>query len=125
MYILPFLYFIYSFVDLYILFLSLPWPKSLNNEHENGHDMHLKFDFKGSSCAYEVDSKKDVDDETLPSEIMRLVVNEDKQIILNQEATEITNLGSNEERKEVKISTSLSAIAKKEKNIFLMKKEKK
>ena len=52
-------------------------------------------------------SREDVDDETLPLELMRLVDNEDKQILPHQEVTEIINLANNEEKNEVNIGTTL------------------
>ena len=97
-----------------IFFLSLPWPRCLNNEHEDSQEIHLKFDFERSSCTNEIDFEKDMDDETLPLEMMRLVNNENKQILPHQEIIEIINLGNNKEKKEVKISTSLPVDTKKE-----------
>ena len=76
--------------------------------------MHSKFDFERSSCTDEIDSERDMDDDTLPFEMMRLVNNKKKQILPYQEMIEIINLGNNEEKKEVKISTTLLADAKKE-----------
>ena len=39
---------------------------------------------------------------------------EDKQILPHQEVTELVNLGTDDEKKEVKIGSSLSSLAKKE-----------
>ena len=39
---------------------------------------------------------------------------EDKQILPHQEVTELVNLGTNDEKKEVKIGSSLDSSAKKE-----------
>ena len=61
------------------------------------------------SCNDEIDSQEDMDDETLPREMKRLIDHESKQILPHQEVVEVINLGSDEEKKEVKISTTLSA----------------
>ena len=61
------------------------------------------------------DEHKDVIDESdLPLEMLRLLTMEDKQILPHQEVTELINLGINDEKKEVKIGTSLDASTKKE-----------
>ena len=55
-----------------------------------------------------------MDDETSHLEIMRLIDHENKQILPHQDIIEVINLGSNEEKKEVKIGTALLAEIKKE-----------
>ena len=75
--------------------------------------MHPKFDFKRTSCTNEINSKKDIDDETLPLKMMRLIDHENKQILPHQEFTEIINLRNNAEKKDVKIDTALLAEIKK------------
>ena len=55
-----------------------------------------------------------MDDETLPLEIRGLIDRENKQILPHQKVIEVINLGSNEEKKEAKIGTVLSAKIKKE-----------
>ena len=55
-----------------------------------------------------------MDDETLLLEMRILIDQENKQILLHQEATKVVNLGSNEEKKEVKMGTMLLAETKKE-----------
>ena len=59
--------------------------------------MHSKFDFERTSCIDEIDSKKDMDDETLPFEMIRLIDHENKKNLLHQEVIEVINLGNNEE----------------------------
>ena len=49
-----------------------------------------------------------MDDDTLPLEMMRLIDHENKQILSHQEVNKVINLGSNEERKNVKIGITLS-----------------
>ncbi|XP_039012179.1 uncharacterized protein LOC120141335, partial [Hibiscus syriacus] len=44
----------------------------------------------------------------LPSELLKMVENEDKQILPHKESTEILNLGTDEDKREVKIGTTLS-----------------
>ena len=49
-----------------------------------------------------------MEDDDLPPDLLRLVVQDEKQILLHQDVTEAINLGTEEERKEVKIKTTLS-----------------
>ena len=46
--------------------------------------------------------------------MLRLLTMEDKQILSHQEVIELVNLGTNDEKKEVKIGLSLDLSAKKE-----------
>ena len=75
--------------------------------------MHLKINFERTSCTNEIYLKEDMDDETLPLEMMRLIDQQNKQILPHQKVTEVINLGSNEETKK-KIDTALSVGIKKE-----------
>ena len=45
--------------------------------------------------------KEDIDESDLLSEMLRLLTMEDKQILPYQEATELVNLGTDDEKKEV------------------------
>ena len=49
-----------------------------------------------------------MEDKDLPPNFLRLMVQDEKQILPNQKATEAINLGTEEERKKVKIGTTLS-----------------
>ena len=49
----------------------------------------------------------------LPSNLLRLVAQDEKQILLHQEVTKAINLGIEEEKREVKIETTLSPSTKK------------
>ena len=49
-----------------------------------------------------------MEDNDLPSDLLRLVAQDEKQILPHQEVTEAINLGIEEERREVKIETILS-----------------
>ena len=62
----------------------------------------------------DTDFKEYMDDEVLPLEMGRLIDQKNKQILPHQEEIEVINLGSNEEKKEVKVGTALSAETKKE-----------
>ena len=62
------------------------------------------------SCNDENDFEEDMDDETLPLEMRRLINLENKQILPHQKVIYIINLGSNEEKKEVKIDIALSIV---------------
>ena len=49
-----------------------------------------------------------MEDDDLPLDLLRLVAQDEKQILPHQEVTEAINLRTEEERKEVKIGTTLS-----------------
>ena len=86
----------------------------MNNEHKD-HKISLpNFDFEKTSYISETDLEEDIDELDLPLEMQRLLVREDKQILPYQEVTELVNLGTDDEKKEVKIGSSLDSFAKKE-----------
>ena len=76
--------------------------------------MYLDFNFERSSCVNKAKFEEDVEELDLPLEILRLLTMEDKQILSHQEVTELVNLGTNDEKKKVKIGSSLESSAKKE-----------
>ena len=43
-------------------FLLLPWPRCLNNEHEDNQEINPKFDFERTSCTDEINFEEDTDD---------------------------------------------------------------
>ena len=55
-----------------------------------------------------------MEDDDLPPDLLRLVAQDEKQILPHQEVTEAINLGIEKERREVKIGTILSPATKKE-----------
>ena len=55
-----------------------------------------------------------MEDDDLPPDLLRLVAQDEKQILPHQEVTEAVNLRIEEERTEVKIGTTLSSATKKE-----------
>ena len=50
----------------------------------------------------------------MPPDLLRLVEQNERQILPHQEITEAINLGTKEEKKEVKIGTTLSSATRKE-----------
>ena len=86
----------------------------MNNEHKN-HKISLPdFNFERTSYISETDLEENIDELDLPPKMLRLLTMEDKQILLHQEVTELVNLGTDNEKKEVKIGSSLESSAKKE-----------
>ena len=86
----------------------------MNNEHKD-HEISLpNFDFERTSYISETDLEEDIDESDLPLEMRRLLAMEDKEILLHQKITKLVNLGTDEEKKEVKIGSSLDPSAKKE-----------
>ena len=80
-------HFILSFHNLYIFLDAHPYTlyfitlaRCLNNEHEDNQEIQPKFDFERMSSIDENDSEEDMDDETLPLEMRRLIDQENKQI---------------------------------------------
>ena len=55
-----------------------------------------------------------MENDDLPPDLLRLVEQDERQILPHQEITEAINLGTEEEKKEVKIGTTLSSATKKE-----------
>ena len=53
-------------------------------------------------------------EDDLPPDLLRLMAQDEKQILPHQEVTEAINLGTEEERKEVKIGTILLPATRKE-----------
>ena len=86
----------------------------MNNEHKDHEISFPNFDFERTSYISETDLEKDIDESDLPPEMQRLLVMEDKQILPYQEVTELVNLGTDNEKKEAKIGSSLDSLAKKE-----------
>ena len=86
----------------------------MNNEHKDHKISLLDFNFERTSYISEIDLEKDTDESDLPLEMLRLLTMEDKQILPHQEVTKLVNLGTDNEKKEVKIGSSLDSSAKKE-----------
>ena len=54
-----------------------------------------------------------MEDDDLPPDLLRLVAQDEKQILPHQKITEAINLGTKEQREKVKIETTLSPAIKK------------
>ena len=79
-----------------------------NNEHENDSANGQGFDFERIVYADELDNEEDMENDDLPSNLLRLVEQDERQILPHQETTKAVNLGTEEKRKEVKIETTYS-----------------
>ena len=53
-----------------------------------------------------------MEDDNLPPDLLRLVAQDEKQILPHQKVTKAINQGSKEERRELKIGTTLSPTTK-------------
>ena len=86
----------------------------MNNEHKD-HKISLpNFNFERTSYVSETDLEEDIDESDLPPEMRRFLAMEDKEILPYQEIIELVNLGTDEEKKGVKIGSSLDPSVKKE-----------
>ena len=96
---------------MYFFPLTCRYP---NDEHENDSTNGQGVDFERVVYASEIDNEKYMENDDLPPDLLRLVEQDEKQISPHQEITEFINLGTEEEKKEVKIGTTLSSATKKE-----------
>ena len=55
-----------------------------------------------------------MENDDLPPDLLRLVEQDERQILPHQEITEAVNLGIEKEKKEVKIGTTLSSVTRRE-----------
>ena len=85
-----------------------------NNEHENDFVNGQRVNFERVVYADELDNEEDMKDDDLPPDLLRLVEQDEKQILPHQEITEAIDLGTEEEKKELKIGTTLLHATKKE-----------
>ena len=86
----------------------------MNNEHKDHKISLSNFDFERTSYINETDFEEDMDESDLPLKVQRFLTMEDKQILPHQEVTELVNLGTNDEKRKVKICTSLDSSTKEE-----------
>ena len=105
---------------LYRTFFQLTY-KYQRNEHKNNSTNSLGLDFERAIYASEFSNDEGMEDDDLPSDLLRLVAQDEKQILPHQEVMEAINLGTEEERREVKIRTTLSSTIS-EKLIDLLRK---
>ena len=83
----------------------IKWYRSDNDSYEGNDTEDPDVDFK-QLINHAVDEEDE--DWGLPPELKRMVKQEDREVKPHQEETEIINLGVGEERKEVKVGTSMS-----------------
>ena len=69
----------------------------------------MNIDFEMIPNIDELKNEEEVDDYGLPLDLSRMLEQEEKKILPHQELTEMINLGNGEEKKKVKIGTSLSS----------------
>ena len=108
-----FIIFISSINSLAILCLLPLTCRYPNNEHENDSADRQGFDFERVVYADELGNKEGMEDDDLSPDLLRLVEQEERQILPYQEITEAVNLRIKEERKKVKIGTTLSPATRK------------
>ena len=85
-----------------------------NNEHQNDSVNSQRVNFERVVYANEIGNKEYMKNDDLPSDLLRLVEQDERQILHDQEITEAINLRTEEEKKEVKIGTMLSSATRKE-----------
>ena len=86
----------------------------MNNEHKDHKISFSDFNFERTSYISETDFEENMDESNLPPKMLRFFTMEEKQILPHQEVTELINLGTKDEKKEVKIRSSLNSPIKKE-----------
>ncbi|KAE8681343.1 Detected protein of unknown function [Hibiscus syriacus] len=91
------------------IFPSFRFP---NNNNVGTNDPNPEVDFESAICLGEFDECDTKEECNLPTELLRMVEREDKQILPHKETIEILNLGIEKDRKEVKIGTTLSTEAR-------------
>ena len=99
------------------LSISYSFPltcRYLNNEHENDSVNGQRVDFEMVVYTNEIGNEEYVENDDLPSDLLRLVEQDERQILPHQEIIEAINLGTDEKRKEIKIRTTLSPAIRKE-----------
>ena len=80
-----------------------------NNEHENDSANSLGLDFERAVYAGEFNNDEGMEDDDLSPNLLRLVAQDEKQILPHQEITKAINLRTEEEKRKVKIETTLSS----------------
>jgi len=79
--------------------------RSDNESYESSDTKDLDVDFEKPVNQVE---EEEGDDWGFPSDLKRIVEREERKIKSHQEETEVVNLGTSEEKKEVKIDTCVS-----------------
>ncbi|EOY00162.1 Uncharacterized protein TCM_009817 [Theobroma cacao] len=83
-----------------------------NNECEDDNDSGFEVNFEKGTSVSEIDDTENVKDYDLTPDLLRLVEQEGRQIVPHQETLEMINLGNEENKKEVRIGTTLVPIEK-------------
>ena len=111
----------YFIISLFLLSIAHPYCtffpltcKYPNNEHENDSANGQGFDFERVVYVGELGNEEDMKYDDLPLDLLRLVEQDERQILPHQEIIEVVNLGIEKERKKVKIGTTLSPTTRKE-----------
>ena len=91
-----FIFFINSLSISHLLSLTY---KYRNNEHESDFANSLGLDFERVIYVGEFSNDEGMEDDDLPPDLLRLVAQDEKQILPYQEVTEAINLGTKEERR--------------------------
>ena len=94
-----FIIFISSINSLSILYLFSLTCRYLNNEHENNSASGQGFDFERVVYAGKLGNEEDMEEDDLPPDLLRLVEQDERQILPHQDITEAVNLGTKEEKK--------------------------
>ncbi|XP_016672983.2 uncharacterized protein [Gossypium hirsutum] len=74
----------------------------------NNPVMNPKINFEKVVCLGEFEADENVEDCVSSPDLLRMVEQEQKQILPHQESVEVVNLGNEEKKQEVKIGTSIS-----------------
>ena len=96
---------------MYFFPLTCRYP---NDEHENDSANSQRVDFERGVYAGELGNEEDMEDGDLPPDLLWLVEQDERKISPHQEITKAINLEIEEERKEVKIETTLLPTTRKE-----------
>ena len=108
--------FLHSFIPhkwlSYIVFFFSLTCRYPNNEHENDSANGQGFDFEKIVYAGELDNEGDMEDNDLPLDLLRLVEQDERQILPHQKITKAVNLGTEEGKRKVKMGTTLSLTTK-------------
>ena len=73
-----------------------------NNEHENDSVNGQRVDFERVVYASEIGNEEYMENDDLPPDLLRLVEQDERQILPHLEIIEAVNLGTEKETKEVK-----------------------
>ena len=92
----PILSFIISGNSLPILYLFPLTCRYRNNEHENDSANGQGFDFERVVYVDDLGNEEDIEDDDLPPGLLRLVEQDERQILPHLEIIEAVNLGTEE-----------------------------